>query len=151
MFHLLSHTGGGGGASLLVDGFHCASLLQKADSRAYRILCDVPVQWHASGNEGIVITPARRFPVLNLNPEADDGELLQVRWNNDDRATMLLDPAPGVTAEEWYEAARLWSEIVRDERNEYWEQLMPGRPLSMYLTFNHHPVSPFYLSFFSVK
>jgi trimethyllysine dioxygenase len=142
MFHLLSHTSGDGGASLLVDGFHCASLLQKADARAYKILCDVPVQWHASGNEGIAITPAHRFPVLNLDPDSNDGELLQVRWNNDDRATMPLELPPGVKVEEWYEAARLWNEIVRDQRNEYWEQLTPGRPLSMCITF-----SPFLSSF----
>src|SRR5271156_2031998 len=58
MFHLLSHTSGTGGSSLLVDGFHCAQLLEKADRRAYEVLSKFPIRWHASGNEGIIITPA---------------------------------------------------------------------------------------------
>jgi trimethyllysine dioxygenase len=130
-FHLLSHTSGSGGASLLVDGFHCASELLKTDPQAYRILSDVPVRWHASGNEAIIITPARKFPVLNFNQDVENGsELMQVRWNNDDRATMPLHPVAGVTITEWYEAARLFDKIIKDQKNEYWEQLKPGRPLS---------------------
>jgi trimethyllysine dioxygenase len=130
-FHLLSHTSGSGGASLLVDGFHCAKQLLKTDSRAYKILSDVPVRWHASGNEGIIITPAKKFPILNFNQDLPgDDELMQVRWNNDDRATMPMHPTPGVKISEWYEAARLFNEIIKDKKNEYWEQLRPGRPLS---------------------
>lgn len=130
-FHLLSHTSGSGGASLLVDGFHCAKQLLETDSRAYKILSDVPVRWHASGNEGITITPARKFPVLNFNQDVTgQEELMQVRWNNDDRATMPMHPAPGIKISEWYEAMRLFNDIIKDKKNEYWEQLRPGRPLS---------------------
>ncbi len=131
MFHLLSHTSGQGGASLLVDGFHCASILKKSDPKAYEILSKVPIQWHASGNEGIIITPARKFPVFNVHTdELGMKELMQIRWNNDDRATMNLYTGTQYSIDEWYEAARLWNSIVKDQRNEYWEQLVPGRPLS---------------------
>ncbi|OBT83026.1 hypothetical protein VE02_07780, partial [Pseudogymnoascus sp. 03VT05] len=66
LFHLLSHVGSGG-ASLLVDGFACASQLRTQDPRAYDILSRVPVPWHASGNEGVVITPASWVPVFTLD------------------------------------------------------------------------------------
>jgi len=133
MFHLLSHTDGAGGASLLVDGFHCAELLKKADVRAHKILSTYPVQWHASGNEGIVISPACKFPVLNFSEDNEfHKQLMQVRWNNDDRATMPSHPVRGIEIDEWYDAARLWNSIVKDQNNEYWEQLVPGRPLSKF-------------------
>jgi len=131
MFHLLSHTEGAGGTSLLVDGFSCAAQLRESHPGAYEILAKTPVPAHASGNEGIVITPARRFPVFNLDRET--GELMQLRWNNDDRATMGVEPAPGVSYDDWFEAARLWNKVITDKKNEYWEQLVPGRPLSMYI------------------
>jgi trimethyllysine dioxygenase len=128
MFHLLSHTSGTGGSSLLVDGFHCASQLKKANRKAYQILRGVPIQWHASGNEGITITPDKRYPVL----ETLNQEFLRIRWNNDDRATVGMKRKPGgLTVDDWYEAARLWNSILKDQKNEYWEQLKPGRPLSM--------------------
>jgi len=138
MFHLLSHTEGSGGASLLVDGFSCADQLRKMDPRAFEILCEVPIRWHASGNEGIIIMPAQKFPVFNLDPDAqyelgdtieEDFPLMQIRWNNDDRATMPLQPAHGIDYDEWFEAARLWNSIIKNAQNEYWEQLVPGRPL----------------------
>lgn len=139
MFHLLSHTGEGtesgsftsnsnlGGTSLLVDGFSCAAQLKAENPSAYEILAKTPVNWHASGNEGITITPSMKFPVFNH--DAATGELIQLRWNNDDRASMGTHPVPGVTYDDWFEAARLWNEIITRPRNEYWEQLEPGRPL----------------------
>ncbi|KAI9789012.1 MAG: hypothetical protein M1833_002782 [Piccolia ochrophora] len=135
MFHLLSHTEGSGGASLLVDGFAAANQLKKEAPEAYETLSRVRVPTHASGNEDISIQPTVTFPVLNHHPQT--GELEQVRWNNDDRATM--DQWESETElEEWYDAARKWSEILRREENEYWEQLRPGRPMSLYSLENYH-------------
>lgn len=132
MFHLLSHTSedgrpGVGGTSLLVDGFACAAQLQKESPEAYKILSRTPVNWHASGNEGITITPSQKFPVLNHDPST--GELIQLRWNNDDRASMPIEPAPGITYDMWFDAAAKWNEIITRPQNEYWEQLKPGRPV----------------------
>ena len=141
MFHMLSHTEGKGGSSLLVDGFEVARQLKKENIEAYRILRNTPIQWHASGNEGITITPAKRFPVLNLdNPKAGSTtkDLLQVRWNNDDRGVVGVfggvDKSEGqiITAERWYWAARKWDEILKRESLQYWAQLEPGRPLSKF-------------------
>jgi trimethyllysine dioxygenase len=127
MFHLLSHTEGSGGASLLVDGFLAAEILREESPESYRTLSNTPIRAHASGNEGISIQPSTGFPVLNHDQET--GKLMQVRWNSDDRATMD-GWASDEELEQWYEAARKWSEVLRRPEVEYWEQLRPGRPLS---------------------
>lgn len=138
MFHLLSHTDGEGGASLLVDGFQAAKILKKESPKSFHILSSLPISWHASGNEGITITPAKRFPVLNfgtdprgeilgMSPHSE--ELLQVRWNNDDRGIVSIKGREKVLAEQWYEAARKFDEILKREEMQYWAQLEPGRPV----------------------
>ncbi|KAF2115982.1 hypothetical protein BDV96DRAFT_574906 [Lophiotrema nucula] len=123
-FHLLSHTDGSGGASLLVDGFKIAQDLKAQDRDAYEILSLVMVHAHASGNQGISIQPYRGFPVLQHDLET--GYLLQLRWNTSDRARIEL---PIDQVGKWYDAARKWDALVKKKENEYWEQLRPGRVL----------------------
>ncbi|CAN9094217.1 unnamed protein product [Alternaria alternata] len=123
-FHLLSHTDGEGGASLLVDGFKAAEELRRTDRKAYEILSTVNVHAHASGNEGISIQPYRGFPVLEH--DSATGDLLRVRWNSSDRASIEL---PIEEVETWYDAARKFDAILKKKENEYWEQLVPGRVL----------------------
>lgn len=88
-FHLLSHTpspgepDASGGESLLVDGFHAAKVLRESNERYFKILGRRTLPWHASGNEGVTITPDRQYPVLKLD---ELGETVRgVRWNADDR------------------------------------------------------------------
>jgi len=127
MFHLLSHTEGEGGASLLVDGFRAAARLRQKFPKAYKILSDHGIPCHSNGNPGMSLRPAQLFPVLNHHP--GNKAVNQVRWNNDDRGTM---PSCGVDSDVWYNAARKWMKILQSPESEYWEQLKPGRPLSMY-------------------
>ena len=101
MFHLLEHSNGTGGKSLLIDGFAAAHELLAEDPRAYNVLAPVPIHSHASGNEGISIQPASTLPVLVH--DARDGHLVQVRWNVADRASIDM---PLEDVEEWYRAAR---------------------------------------------
>lgn len=134
MFHLLSHTDGRGGKSLLVDGFKAARELRRMSKAAYEVLSKTPVPWHASGNEGVTITPAKKFPVLSFADhftEDMNPRLLQVRWNNDDRGVVGLRERDGMGADKWYGAARLWSDMLKREDMQYWAQLEPGRPLSI--------------------
>ncbi|KAH0555911.1 hypothetical protein GP486_006144 [Trichoglossum hirsutum] len=125
MFHLLSHTDGSGGESLLVDGFATARILQQEAERSFQVLSSQEIRAHASGNEGVSIQPFIPYPVFNFW----NGGLYQVRWNTDDRATMD-EWRDDKSLEEWYEAAWKWSEILRRPSVEYWEQLRPGKPLS---------------------
>ncbi len=129
-FHLLSHHFGDGGASLLVDGFRAAEILRQESPNYYETLCHFKMRAHASGNEGIHIMPDRPFPVLSVQKtgRGKETKLIQVRWNNDDRAT--LPPGNPAEVAEFYAAARKWVEIIRRPDSEYWEQLSPGRPIS---------------------
>ncbi len=96
LFHLLSHTDGAGGQTLLVDGFYVASILKELHPSAYDILSRVAVPAHAAGEPGCLYT-ATSYPVLSH--AGKNGELAQVRWNNDDRSTMSHLSANEV--EEW--------------------------------------------------
>ncbi|EPE02302.1 trimethyllysine dioxygenase [Ophiostoma piceae UAMH 11346] len=146
-FHLLSHhapptenpTETLGGASILVDGFYAAGILRKEDPDAFDILSRVRLPWHASGNQGITISPDRRYPVFELLDEQDrdasgkhnSARLNRVRWNNDDRGIVPFGgpDADGIDPVRWYEAARKWSDIIKRPDVEYTVQLKPGRPL----------------------
>lgn len=123
-FHLLSHTEGTGGASLLVDGFRAAHRLAREDPQAYNLLSTVNVHAHASGNEGISIQPYRGFPVFDHDPAT--GDLLRVRWNSSDRAGVEM---PVEETGQWYAAARKFDALLKASESEYWEQLRPGRVL----------------------
>ena len=129
-FHLLSHTNGEGGASLLVDGFRAAEILRRESPRSFDILTSYPIPAHASGNDGISVSPARSFPVLARREDSSryQSRIAQVRWNNDDRAVLPAWDSQRVMG--FYDAARKWVEILRREKSEYWVQLKPGRPLS---------------------
>jgi trimethyllysine dioxygenase len=141
MFHLLSHEEGQGGASLLVDGFQVSNTLRRESPRAWNALARIPVTWHASGNDGITITPAKKFPVLNQAPRYEVDALwglYQVRWNNDDRGAVDLNQGKDRVAQIWYNAAAKFNEILRRKENEYWAQLKPGKPLSRVLLQSHY-------------
>ncbi|KAI0073883.1 mitochondrial protein [Panus rudis PR-1116 ss-1] len=123
LFHLLSHTEGTGGQTLLVDGFYVASLLKELHPTAYEILSRVGVPAHAAGEPDSLYTPTPQasYPVLR---HALSGELVQVRWNNDDRSVMNgLKPDE---LEEWYDAVRLWHNLLTSADSEFWVQLSPG-------------------------
>lgn len=133
-FHLLSHTDGEGGASLLIDGFRAAEILRKESPQAFDALCRIKIRSHSSGNEDSHIMPDCSYPVFTLQ-ESRPGETVkvsQVRWNNDDRAA--LEPSDPNEIAEFYAAARKWVQIIRRPESEYWEQLRPGRPLSKYFS-----------------
>ncbi|CAK5271049.1 unnamed protein product [Mycena citricolor] len=124
LFHLLSHTEGTGGSTLLVDGFYVASILKELHPEAHQILSSTPIPAHAAGeaNEFYQPSPPSGYPVLSH--DSVTGELVQVRWNNDDRSVMNhLDP---YLVEAWYEAIRTWHKLLSSADSEYWVQLHPG-------------------------
>ncbi|KAL9577135.1 MAG: hypothetical protein Q9212_006565 [Teloschistes hypoglaucus] len=129
-FHLLSHTNGSGGASLLVDGFAAAERLRAESPNAFEDLCRIKFRGHSSGNEGIAIMPVQSFPVITAdkNESGERGQVTQIRWNNDDRAAMIGLKSEDVSR--FYAAARKWVEILRRPGSECWMQLEPGKVLS---------------------
>lgn len=131
IFHLLSHTRGTGGQTLLVDGFHVASLLSTLEPEYYKILSMIPVPAHsagASGGSSKTMTylyhpkPEVGYPIINL--ESTSGELTHVRYNNADRSVMHhLKPE---IVEAWYKAVKTWNKLLTSPDSEYWVQLSPG-------------------------
>lgn len=122
MFHKTEFEGEGGD-SLFVDGFSVAAQLKSASPEAYRVLSNTPVPTHSAGDNGILIVPTpRAFPILNHGP---DGQLFQVRYNNNDRSAM--DHLSSTQLEAFYDALFLWNKILKDKKNERWDPLKPGR------------------------
>lgn len=122
MFHKLEFEGKGGD-SLFVDGFSVAKQLKALSPNAYRTLSNTLVPTHSAGDENVLIVPTPRAnPILNHGP---DGELYQIRYNNDDRST--LDHLSSTQLEEFYDALFLWSDLLKSKKNELWDTLSPGR------------------------
>ena len=100
LFHLLSHTDGNGGETILVDGLRAALALRDNHPSAYRRLKDIGVYAHASGNNDLSIQPCKAFPVINLD---SSWRIMQIRWNPADRVGI------GASISEmadWYDAAK---------------------------------------------
>ncbi len=119
LFHLLEHTGGTGGASLLLDGFYVASILHDLYPDAYDLLSTVPIHSHAAGESGILYHAAH----TPLEHDAA-GNLRAVRWNNDDRSALRNVPYADIPR--LYEAMRTWNKLITSQDSEYWVQLSPG-------------------------
>ncbi|KAL4911577.1 hypothetical protein BDW74DRAFT_165000 [Aspergillus multicolor] len=126
LFHLLSHTDGDGGATLLVDGFRAAKRLYYENLTHLEILINKKHPFHASGNQDSVIQPVEQHPTIKTNPQF--GRLIyQLRWNNYDRApkwNWALE-----AQEDWYKAAKHFNSIIHREDMEIWLQLEPGTAL----------------------
>ncbi|KAG0361424.1 hypothetical protein BGZ54_009103 [Gamsiella multidivaricata] len=125
MFHLLYHDGEGG-HNLLVDGFHCAKVLKEKYPQSYKVLSEIGVPSHSAGDAATHIIPTpRRNPILNHDPDTQD--LVQVRFNNDDRSTLdHLDPSQ---VDAFYSALFDWNEVLTDEKHMLWTKFQPGRVL----------------------
>ncbi|KAL7419420.1 hypothetical protein Q5752_006258 [Cryptotrichosporon argae] len=121
VFHLLQ-AGDGGGTTLLVDGFYTAALLAQLHPTAYATLARLRVPYHASGTPGSRLCPPISQPVLRHDAR---GDLVQVRWNNEDRSVLGAGwKADDVCA--WYDAADRYRDLLQSEDAEYWVQLTPG-------------------------
>ncbi|GAA5879724.1 hypothetical protein JCM16303_004149 [Sporobolomyces ruberrimus] len=130
LFHLLSpSTSHKGGHNLLVDGFRAASILRSSHPELYDLLSTLPIPAHASGSgsasipSGVHMRPLKRYPVLNHD---ENGELVQVRWNGDDRAVVGGEAFEGETMDKWYEALRVWEGILRSPESQLWTEMEMG-------------------------
>ncbi|KAG0055216.1 hypothetical protein BGZ83_009271 [Gryganskiella cystojenkinii] len=125
MFHLLHHDGEGG-HNLLVDGFHCAKILKEQYPQSYKTLSEIGVAAHSAGDASTHIVPSpRRNPILKHAPVTKN--LVQVRFNNDDRST--LDHLNANQVESFYNALFDWNKVLTDEQNALWTKFQPGRVL----------------------
>ncbi|TIA88745.1 hypothetical protein E3P99_02425 [Wallemia hederae] len=125
LFHLLQPATVSGGDSLFIDGFHCANILKNIDIDAFNTLSTVPIPSHAVGSEDAIMKPAQQsgYPIINLDNIT--GELLQIRYNNDDRS--VLNHLTPDQVEAFYRALNVWNSILDDERNQFWLPLQQGK------------------------
>ncbi len=111
---------GDGGESVIVDGFAAADHLRVHDPSAFHTLTTVPVPAHYI-EHGVHLRAQR--PTIRLD---DMGNLLQITFNNYDRAPFAL--APG-DMDEWYRAYGAFHELIAD-RSRWWSTyLTPGDAL----------------------
>ena len=148
MFHLLSHTNGAGGKSLLVDGFAAAAYLKSIAPSFYDCLQKTKVKSHASGDreagpfendlmtDGVpVFSGAVRSMFIDTALQTNASAMLRdveeipqlVRWNNDDRDTQSWSSLEEM--EQWYIAAREWNRILKMPEFLLEVQLEPGTPV----------------------
>lgn len=61
-----------------------------------------------------------------------DGELVQIRWNGDDRGVVGGKAWEG-KMEDWFEAVRVWEEIIRSKEASLWSQMERGTAVSKWI------------------
>ncbi|HEY5662884.1 MAG TPA: TauD/TfdA family dioxygenase [Ilumatobacter sp.] len=106
---------GEGGESTMVDGFRIAAELRAAEPELYRVLSTVEVPGQYVG-DGAHLMAAR--PVFRHDRS---GALVQVSFNNADRAPFLLPPTE---MDAFYEALRAFESLANDASLQ-WRRLNP--------------------------
>ena len=114
LLHCLAFDGTGG-QSTMVDGFRIAAELRAAEPDLYDVLAriEVPGQYIGDGSHLMASRPVFRHDRA--------GELVQVSFNNADRAPFLL-PAPEM--ELFYDALRAFESLANDHRLQ-WRRVNP--------------------------
>jgi trimethyllysine dioxygenase len=111
---------GTGGESTIADSFRVAAELKKENPRHYETLSTVLVPGQYIG-DGSHLMAAR--PLLRHDHE---GNLVQVSFNNADRAPFLL-PADEMVA--FYDAIRAFDRLSNEHRLQWRHQLEPGEAM----------------------
>ncbi|MEM7360060.1 MAG: trimethyllysine dioxygenase [Pseudomonadota bacterium] len=119
MFNCLRFDGKGG-ESIQVDGFAVAERVKQEDPQAYQTLCEISVPGHYI-EPGVHLRAER--PCLRLDQK---GDLVQVSFNNYDRAPFML---PDADAEQFYYAYSLFHKHALDQENWLKIPLRPGNTL----------------------
>lgn len=119
LLHCLAFDGTGG-LSTMVDGFRIASELRAAEPELYDVLSRVEVPGQYIGDGAHLM--ARR-PVFRHDR---DGELVQVSFNNADRAPFLL---PATEMDRFYAALRAFEALANDHRLQWRRVNPPGEAM----------------------
>jgi trimethyllysine dioxygenase len=119
MLHCLAFDGNGG-ASTLVDGFKIAELLRRDEPDIFELLSTVAILGQYIG-DGSHLMAARTVFRHDHN-----GALVQVSYNNADRAPFLL---PADEMEKLYSALRAFDRLANAETMQWRQVLRPGEAL----------------------
>ena len=119
MLHCL-YFDGDGGESTLVDGFKIAEALRSAEPDVFEVLSTVAIPGQYIG-DGAHLMAAR--PVFRHD---HTGGLVQVSYNNSDRAPFLL---PADEMAQLYDALRAFDRLANSESMQWQHVLRPGEAL----------------------
>jgi trimethyllysine dioxygenase len=119
MLHCL-HFDGTGGESTLVDGFKIADVLRSTEPELFDVLSTVAIPGQYIG-DGAHLMSAR--PVFRHDHA---GALVQVSYNNSDRAPFLL---PADEMARLYAALRAFDQLANSEAMQWRQVLRPGDAL----------------------
>jgi trimethyllysine dioxygenase len=119
MFHCLQFDGSGG-ESTLVDGFKVAEDIRRSDPAAFEVLSSVKVPAQYLG-DGVHLRA--EHPIIQVDAR---GELVQIAYNNYDRAPFSL---PSARMTEFYRALKIFNAKINDPANEITMRLAPGTAL----------------------
>ena len=119
MLHCLRFEGSGG-ESTMVDGLAIADILRKREPETFRLLSSVPVPGQYIG-DGSHLMAAR--PVFRHD---HNGTLVQVSYNNADRAPFLLPPDEMVAL---YDALRAFDDLANSDELRWSHVLRPGEAM----------------------
>jgi trimethyllysine dioxygenase len=121
MFHCLAAECTGG-ENVLIDGLRIAEIMRRDHRDDYRLLSEVAIPGQYQDYDRGIHLMARR-PLFRLNAA---GELVQVSYNNHDRAPFLL-PAEELKA--LYAALGTFARLCADPALQYRRRLLPGSVL----------------------
>ena len=108
-----------GGENVLIDGFKLAQLMQERCPHDYQVLTEVEIPGqYVDYGRGIHLL-ARR-PLFRLNGV---GQLVQVSYNNHDRAPFLL---PSALQRHFYQALTHFAALYAEPAMHYRRRLLPG-------------------------
>jgi trimethyllysine dioxygenase len=111
-----------GGENMLIDGFRVAEIMRRDDPSAYRTLTEVAIPGQYRDDSRGVHLMARR-PLFRLD---GSGELVQVSYNNLDRAPFALDPERHLA---FYRALAAFDRLCNDPTLQHRRRLLPGSVL----------------------
>ena len=108
-----------GGESILVDGFKIAQTIKKKDIELFNLLSSIQVPGKYTG-DGVILEAKR--PIFKL----DNNELIQVSFNNYDRAEFRLDKLQTL---KFYQAIKKFDNLVNKPEFQWRYILKPGQLL----------------------
>lgn len=121
MFHCLA-ADCTGGENVLIDGFMIAEIMKRDHPGDYKLLTEIAIPGQYLDHDKGIHLMARR-PLFRRN---DAGDLVQVSYNNHDRAPFYL-PANRQSA--FYQALTTFAKLCADESLHYRRRLLPGSVL----------------------
>ena len=125
-FHCISPDAGGGGETLLVDGFAVAERLRAHAPATFDFFSTFSIPYHHTEASTIQLDA---HPVFRLRP---DGGLASFHFNNDDRAPIVPLRGEGQAGARWdivtafYTHLRVLLAALRSAEAEVWVPLKPG-------------------------